>query len=399
MENDNKGLLEGLSFGKPAETTETTTTAIKTETTQQQSEEGKIDLIPITETTQQTQETKQQEEVKFSESEVIKKLFGENSQYKTIEDIAKLRVGELLPEHAKLKGQYSELDKANRTLQDRLAVTSSPQYQNALKYAHFAKETQIDDPVIFRKIETLDPGKLDPISALVLRDVCETPSEIENMAQLKEYYMRKYHLGDYATETEKEDGTKVKVEDELDKVALRRDAVSATKFLTGLKDKINAFKPEVEDVAAKREENLKAWEPFVNTQTDPYLKQIDLPVKEIKGVKVDVAYQLTPEDITFVKQDMLSIAKEMNVELNKENLTAIYGVAMKDLREKNFDKILTVFGEKMFSNIEMVLQSKYKNFSFATELTPRKSPEELKEVGPSGSVQLSDVQKRSVQQY
>ena len=400
-ENDNAGLLEGISFGKPKDDLGTPPPAPAAGTPPPPpAEPAKIELIPNGTPppvpTGDNPPPPLPGELKYS----LKDFFGENSTYKTIDEVKALRLGELPAEHAKLKNQFTELDKAHRTLQDKYAVTSSPKYQSALKFAHFAEETKIDDPVIFRKIETLDPEKLDPISALVLRDVCNNPTDIENMANLKELYMRQYHLGDYAEEVEKEDGTKVKVENELDKVALRRDAVSATKYLSELKGKINSFKPEVvEDLSVKREANSKEWEPFVNTQTDPYLKQIDIPIKEVKGVKVDAAYQLTPEDMAFVKQRMLQVAKDLNLPLTKESAAQVYGIAMSDFIVSNMDKMFKVFGEKMYSNIEMVLQSRYKNFSFATEITPKKPVEESVETGPAGSVQLEDIRKRARATY
>lgn len=412
MPEELDGLLEGLSIGEPAgDNSQQNNQQQSNENNQQQQsnnqQQEKIDLIENTQNQQgsesqnqqQQQQNQQQEEPKFSQSEFIKQVFGETAPYKSIDEIKALRFGELPTEHAKIKAQYSELEKDLRALQDRLAVTNSPQYQSALKQAHFAEKTKIDDPVIFRKIERLDPEKIkaDPIGALVLKDVCDSPEEIENMAQLKEYYMQKFHLGDYAEEVEDPTtGEMKRVEKEIDKIALRREASQAVKYLTGLKEEINSFKPEVDTTSQKREENLKAWEPFVTTQTDPYLKQIPIPVKEINGIKVEgLAYQLTPEDQTFVKQEMLGLAKQMNAELNKENATAIYGAAMAKLSAIKLDSILSVFGEKMYSNIVMLLKSTYNNFSFPTKGMPRKNPEEVKEKGPEGSVQLDDIQRQA----
>lgn len=317
------------------------------------------------------------EELKYTASEFGAHIFGEGSQYKSLDELKALKVSERLTELQKISQEHTQLKSEYQKAQDRIKLLDSPKYLAAAKFAAFSEETGIEDFNMFRQLESLDPTKLNEVQTLVLLDRLKYG---EN-GRSQEEFMKQFNLGDYATD----DGEGNKIEDESDKKALKREALAAMKELSTYKEKIAKYQPEAaKDTSAEKAAHVQAWKSALPNLV-ANVKQINFPVKSIKDIPIEDALQLTVIDQQNISDRMLGIATERGLPLNNETANEIYQEAMKDVVLDKLVPMFTLFGEKLYAKAEMALKLKYTNSSVDTNNPDRKPPDLANQIPADGT--------------
>lgn len=311
----------------------------------------------------------------IDESEFLKNIFGDGHPYKSIEEVKAIGIGERLRELQGLKEEHVRAKSEVEKFRGKVSLMESPQFLNATKYAHFANELKADgvevDYHTFQKLTNFDAEKLTDLDKLVLLDYVKYGAA----GRSRDEIMQAYRLGDFA---EIPEGKEEKVESEVDKKAMRREALAAGKELSTYKQKIDAYKPEFQDATIDREANLKKWEGSAE-KIVPYFKTaFTIPTYEKKeyGIKVDSVYDYTED----VKEEWQSEVAARNLPLTQESAQVIYE-SVRNKVQKRIDRISASFaiqGDKMVASIDMALKAKYSNFK-GLDVTPeRKAPPEKK---------------------
>lgn len=303
-----------------------------------------------------------------NEEQFLKDIFGEGHpksfvEAKAIREREAAELRKLNEDHVRAK---SEIDH----FKSRVSLMESPQFMTATKFSNFTKETGIDDFGVFRKLETFDPVKLDDLQKVILLEYVK----YGEAGRSREEIMQQFKLGDYAEAPE--EGAD-KVEKESDKKALKREALLAEKELSGYKEKISNFKPEFQDNSAEKTARQEAWKEAPEKML-PFFTKIDLPITEIKGIKIDASYQITPEDQTEIKQEIKRIVESNDMDLTQENANLVYLGALSKVKDRRETERFKIFGEKLWSAIDMSLKAKYSNFQGLDNAPERKPPEEKK---------------------
>lgn len=321
------------------------------------------------------QQQQQQQAPQFNEEEIISKILGTGHSYKSIAELEQLRIGERLSELDKLKNEHVSAKKELEKYKGRAALTETPQFLSATKYSNFAKEAGVEvDYGTFCKLEKFDPKEMSDEDALVLLDYIKFG---EN-GRTKDRINYQFKLGDYAPEVEDDDGNKSRKENAFDRQDMKREAAIAKKELSQYRDKIAAFKPEFNDNAAgEKESNLQAWrENGAVEKMVPFFKELDIPVKEIKGIKIDAAYQFTPEDHEMIKTLLTQEVEASGLPLTKENVEAVYGSVMQKMLLHTEQKRFEIFADKIYSNIDMALKARFSNYKGLDFVPERRAPQE-----------------------
>jgi hypothetical protein len=305
----------------------------------------------------------------INEEQILKDIFGEGHP-KSFEEAKAIKVSERLTELRKLNEEHVRSKSEIDHYKGRVSLMESPQFLTATKFSNFAKETGIDDYGVFRKLETFDPVKLDDLQKVILLEYVK----YGEAGRSREEIMQQFKLGDYAESLEED---AAKVEKESDKKALKREALLAEKELSGYKEKITNFKPEFQDNSAEKKARQEAWKEAPEKML-PFFTKIDLPITEVKGIKIDASYQITPEDQSEIKQEIKRIVESNDMELTQENANLVYLTALSKVKERREAERFTIFGEKLWSAIDMSLKARYSNYQGLDNSPERKAPEEKK---------------------
>jgi hypothetical protein len=319
-----------------------------------------------------------------NEEQFLKDIFGEGHPKSLVEaktirerDAAELR--KLNEDHVRAK---SEIDR----FKSRVSLMESPQFLSATKFSHFAKEAGIEvDYGTFQKLEKFDPTAMSDIDAIVMLDYLKFQDKGRN----HDLVNQGYKLGDYADEVEDAEGNKVRKEREIDKNALGREAVSAKKELSQYKEKIASFKPEFQDNSAEKAARQESWKKAPERLL-PFFTKIDPPITEIKGIKIEASYQITPEDQVEIKQEIKRIVESNDMELTQENANLVYLGALSKVKERREAERFKIFGEKLIAGHDMLMKQRYSNYQGLDVSPERKAPEE-KKVRTDGAMTASEA--------
>jgi hypothetical protein len=315
-----------------------------------------------------------------NEEQFLKDIFGEGHPKSLVEaktirerDAAELR--KLNEDHVRAKAEIDHF-------KSRVSLMESPQFMTATKFSNFTKETGIDDYGVFRKLETFDPVKLDDLQKVILLEYVK----YGEAGRSREEIMQQFKLGDYA-ETPEEGAEKV--EKESDKKALKREALLAEKELSGYKEKISNFKPEFQDNSAEKAARQESWKEAPERLL-PFFTKIDPPITEIKGIKIEASYQITPEDQVEIKQEIKRIVESNDMELTQENANLVYLGALSKVKERREAERFKIFGEKLIAGHDMLMKQRYSNYQGLDVSPERKAPEE-KKVRTDGAMTASEA--------
>lgn len=312
----------------------------------------------------------------IDESEFLKNIFGDGHPYKSIEEVKAIGIGERLRELQGLKEEHVRAKSEVEKFRGKVSLMESPQFLNATKYAHFANELKADGVEIdyhtFQKLSSFDAEKLTDLDKLVLLDYVKYGAA----GRSRDEIMQSYRLGDFA---EIPEGKDEKVESEVDKKAMRREALAAGKELSTYRQKIDAYKPEFQDATIDREANLKKWEGSADKITQ-FFTSLAFPSYEKKdyGIKVDSVYTFTAEDHAEIKKEWQKEVEARNLPLTQESAEVIYESVLNTMRTRKMNTAFAIQGDKIVAAIDMALKAKYSNFK-GLDVTPeRKAPPEKK---------------------
>ena len=224
-------------------------------------------------------------------------------------------------------------------------------------FNEFVKKTGIQNYGVFNKLMNTEVDKLDDLDVMVMQEVINKPALIGQESKLKAMFEKKYQLDPDQVE-----------EDDLviNKLTLKSDAETARKTLGETKSGITlpeetppappGGKPPLSE---EEKTNLtKGWSAVTN-QLEKEWKAFPLIPEGSKDPLLQ--FEIPAE----VKQNLIQrgreFALENNIELNKENVTEIFGMMQKDLIAENLPKILHSVAEKVRGMTEEEYDKIYHN--------------------------------------
>ena len=389
----NTGLLPGFKFESPDNTpapAQTPAPAVDQPSSNTPAE--KIELKPI-EATAQTpiieNATAPAVSPVINEEEIITKILGTGHSYKSFSELEALKIGERLSELQRVTEEHVKVKADIEKYKGKASLMETPQFLSATKYSHFVKEAGMDvDYGTFKKLESGNVKDMNSMDAVILLDYIKNGET----GRTREEILNQYHLGDYAPEVEDtETGTKVKKENEFDKRNLEREALGAKKELSQLQEKITGYKPEFQDTTAERETRQAEWKTAnAPKKMAEFFKAINPPISEIKGIKVEAAYQFTPQDQQDIEKEIQREIEARDLPLTQESVNTVYGSVMATMLVRKDKERFEVFADKLWSAIDMSLKARYSNYQGLDAPPTRMAPVE-KQARTDGTMTISEA--------
>jgi hypothetical protein len=283
---------------------------------------------------------------------LLSETFG--GKYKTVDEL----------KAANIPGQLEELGKlrdANKTLQEQIDKPALGFANEGIgKFNQFVKDTGINDYGAFNKLDKSDLENMDPMDALVLKQIIDNPSFAGQEVKIKKMLVKKYNVNPKDVEDEK-----LTEEDmELNKLSLNADAAKAQKELSELKGKIKM--PEKIEIPATTnkptDEELKqsrtAWDTVVGNMLGAFTEFSLNP----NGTEEPLMkFSVTPESKQELTEFVVNYCVRNQLEPKKENIPEISDVIIGKYLRGNFNSILKVYGEKIEGDIKKKVEEEYEN--------------------------------------
>ncbi len=301
-------------------------TTTSTETTQQNANEQ-----------QQTTNTEQQ-----TTTEAAKPNEGDSKPNETVIDDGKF-VEYLKTKHGVELSSPTELS----TLKDKLALaqefeTSRQQIEEQKRFYtkpfanesieqfnHFVKNTEIDNYDIFKKLSLIDPEQVNPIEAIALKRVLDTPELAGDYDRVKKQVERNFPLTTSGEAYEDDEDY------QMEQLDMKQQKIQAVKALMEIKSKSFAGDAPEPWTEEKSTQLKTAWEPVLRK----VLESLSKTEFKLNGNEM-LPFELDEQKKQAYFADALQNAVAGRMELNENNVKSIAVNVYKSIRSENLETIL-----------------------------------------------------------
>jgi len=312
---------------------------------------------------------------------MLNEMFGE--QYKTVEDVKKANIPGALKELEILRQKNQELD---------ALVKAKPKHQFAnddiAMMNEFVRETGIKDAGVFNKLHVSDVANMEPMDALVLQHVVENPSLAGKEPQVRRYFETKFSVDPSKIDPKKVEAGDLtqeqldqnKADYEVNLIGVTAEGAKAKAKLTDLKGKIKMPEAPAEETPAGEVK----WTPEIETQHKTAWTKVgeamigefaQLPIRA-KGATDPIVNFALPEDAKkSLLSDTMDYIVSNQMEVNKENVTAVGTQMYYKIKETYFEDIIQVVAERVRSMTDEEFLKAYHNPSSKNTDTPDLSGE------------------------
>jgi len=288
---------------------------------------------------------------------------GLGDNFKTVDDIKKANIPNVLKEHNELKKELAQLRKFRETVKEKAKNLANPFADESIKkYNDFAKSTGINEPFVANAVMNNDIDAMDDKQVLILAEIAKNPELANKRVQLENKINRTYKLGEYR---DKDDDDEF-IDDPSAQEDMELAASTAKKELKDLKSKIKSEDANIDDlfgetqevdpekvkgqwgtVAEKIVENVKKI-PIFGKGDNPY-GYYELNEKQQSAIKDEVINNAVTNGLLLTEENgKETVQRAYNTVVNRlllENQrsinTAIYNLGkkaqMKEYQKKNFN--------------------------------------------------------------
>ncbi|MFA5152160.1 MAG: hypothetical protein WC554_06375 [Clostridia bacterium] len=277
---------------------------------------------------------------------ILKEIFGD--RFTSVDDLKK-NIPVILREHDELRQQNQTLLAEKNDLTGKLSVKPKNNFANddVALFNEFVRTTGVKSFDVFNRLNSTDLANVDPMEAIVLERLMETPELIAKEAQLRKHVENTYNVNpEQVTEEELE----------INKIGLAREGRQAKLRLQELKGKLKI--PE-QDQSTSPEE--KQWTPEQVSQGKTIWDVANKAMGE-KLSKVPIYFPDTKEPfINFV------IPEEKQKEVHDMALNFAVSNQMEPT-EKNLEIVAKMmYSEHLIRNLGLIAHSIFEKARTMTE--------------------------------
>ena len=274
-------------------------------------------------------------------TDMLKEIFGD--RFSSVDEVKQKNIPGILDEYDQLRQQNQTLIAEKEELSGKLSAKPRTGFVNddVALFNEFVKETGVSSFDVFNKLNKTDIANMDPMDAIILTRILQTPELAQKELQLRKSVEKSFNV----------DPDQVS-EEELDvnRIELTREGSKAKAALQELKGKLKI--PEQDADPQQRE--LK-WTPEQETQAKNVwtaannamgekLSKIPIFMPEHKEPLVN--FSIPEEMRKKVEAKAIDFAISNRMEANEQNLTTVAKFMYSEMIMGNLDKIAHSIFEK-----------------------------------------------------
>jgi hypothetical protein len=303
----------------------------------------------------------------------LKEIFGD--RFKTVDEAKQANIVGLMDEVETLRQDKT-------TLTEQLSSKPKTNFANdeVALYNEFVKETGTKDFGVFHKINSAEVATMEPMEALVTKQILDNPSLAGKEPQVRKYLEKKYNVDpDLVDESELE----------INKIGLEADGASAKKSLQELKSKLIVPEPTSDpstpkELTPEEKTSLSAGWGTVGQNVSTALGKLKIPIKN--GKESLLEYEISEAEKKEMTDFVQGYAVENQMELSETNVKAVSTMVYNQLMINKLPDIVHSVFEKARTLTEEQVHALYENPSPARNNDTRDAGE--------GDPPMTDLEKQ-----